>query len=248
MVSLPRSTSTRYAIYSALARAAAPMTCAKVISAVGSRAKRSGIDNALSVGVSEGHIVRTGQFRDYSYSLAASVAQLLTRHQAAEEDDAAPLASGVSAAAEDASPLAASLRTVCSRAPANRTKGTIAQALRVVLCADVAMPLDELFMALPMGWSRTDAISGLREGVLDGWIGRMGDGYHLLGDPPEERADDPLSVVRIPHQSRHHLEEIGAGLHALLSDAVRERRNPALLRALASAGAEVSAAMTLLDT
>jgi hypothetical protein len=199
------------------------------------------IAQAVVVGVSAGDIERTGQRGSYRYTLRTNAAEGDAHATAAAPP---PVAKGAPHAAVGAD-LAPGVGTRCAvSAPENRAQGTIAQALRAVMSVDAPLPLNEIFMALPMGWSRTEALAGLKEAALDGWVNFDNDGWTLVGDPPEPRAADPLVIADMPSHVRLRLEEIRGSLNELLRDAIQLHDQPVLIRALANAYAETDSALT----
>lgn len=225
----PRAGTARALVYDALGRVGPGASAGAVARAVGDAVSRASIDQALANGTKHKDIVREGEHRAYRYTLVARL----------------PRSAG--AKASPAAEFAPALGTRCTVLPDNPSQGTIAQALRAVLSADSALPLDEIFLALPVGWSRAEAIAGLTEGVHAEWIRYTRDGWQLIGDPPETRAEDPLAVARIPNHTLHRLQEIDGGVREQLGDAVALGRSPAFVRALAIASAEIHTALQLLD-
>lgn len=235
----PRAGTARALVYDVLGRIGPEASAAAITRAVGDGASRASIDQALANGVKHQDITRVGEHRAYRYTLVAVEP---------EATGAVPPPVAKAVKAPPAPEFAPALGTRCTVLPDNPSQGTIAQALRAVLAADVAMPLNEVFLAVPLGWSRTEVLSGLKEAALDGWVNYGVDGWQLAGDPPETRAEDPLAVARIPNHAQHRLQELSGGVSEQLSDAVRLGRTPHFVRALAIAHAELATALQLLDS
>lgn len=234
----PHAGSARDLVYRAVYSLDADASVAEIVRAVGKKVCRQSIDTALWSGVRDGDIVRSGERGNGGYRYAMAVAH---------EATGAPIKPALIAASPSPA-FSATLGTNCvATAPANRSQGSIQGALRAVLATDASLSLAGVLDALPIGWSRTEALSGLKEGALEGWINYSADGWCLVGEPPGAPAPDPLRIALAPHDARDQLTEINDAVYALLSDAVRERKAPALVRALASAGLEIVTAMSLLE-
>lgn len=244
----------RAALYAVLAAASEPLTCGDIIERVGVEFSTSSMHQALAVGAELGEVTRAGRPRHYSYSLTMSGRGVARRLPGAAAAPAAPAAKNLAPplvakhATSENDGFASSLGTRCTAVvPENRSQGTIEEALRAVLSPDAPLPLAEVLRLLPIGWSRTQAISGLKEGALDGWVNYSPDGWELVGEPPEPRTADPLSVAAIPDHMHLRLQDIAGDLREQLRDAITTGRSAHLVRALASAGAEIATALTLID-
>lgn len=155
-----------------------------------------------------------------------------------------------------APPFAASLGTVCRvTAPANKSEGSIEEALHAILDLDELLTLDELLVALPSGWSRTEALSALCDGVHGNWIAssnREGRTYYRLAGRPPQKRSDPLVLgvaslaavpVALPPVStanfRERIDFMRMNLRGLLADACSEDVPCVLLQHLAEAGTAI---------
>lgn len=234
----PRPGTARALIYAAIAKEGPECSAAQIVRAIGGRAQRGAIDMALQKGAQAGDIIRMGESRAYRYSLAPAVLAVYSGADAKRPGKAANTEGGT---------FAPSLGARCSAAPANRSQGTIEDALRAVLSEDAPLPLDEVLRLLPIGWSRTEAISGLKEAALDGWANYGPDGWQLVGEPPAPRAEDPASVRAIPNHMHLRLQEVDGQVREQLRDAVTLGRSPLLCAALANASAELNKALALID-
>lgn len=236
-----RPNTARAAVYAYLAEAPEPLPRAEVISGL----SRSGfsdanLSQALVSGAKSGELVRLGDAMPYRYTLSESGRALLgLAPPPGAKDEAHNVNQG----------LTASLGTRCGVVPENRSQGTIAQALRAVL-HDQPQTLEEIFLALPIGWSRAEAVGGLQEAVLAGWVTHDRDGWALVAEPPAdaiEPAEDPLSVDRIPNYQRERAVELRSDLTALLADALRAHRPAPVLSAIAQASEHMHRAVALLS-
>lgn len=239
----PKPGTARALVYAVLHRLGPDQSAAAIVRAAGAAFSRPNLDQAIQRGVAEGDIERTGEYRNYRYELRAEAAASL----AGASGVVPPPVAKSAAPAPVAGDLSAGMGTRCAVLPENRSQGTIRDALRVVLAADVPQSTDEVFNALPAGWARTDALRALREGTWEGWINFLDGAWTLVGDPPATLTSDPLLVVDIPSHARMRLEEIRGGLKELLVDAVRLHNGPRLIRAIANAYAEVDTALDEID-
>ena len=223
-------------VLAALERLGPNASVAAVVRAVGDAHSRTAIYQAISRGVRDREISRDDNSR---LTLLVSAPQIAPSGAGAVPPpgakSAAPAATG--------GDLAPGMGTRCAVLPENRSQGTIREALRAVLTADTPMTIDEVFEALPVGWSRAEALRALKEGTWEGWVNFGSDGWSLAGDPPESRTDDPLIVVDIPSHARMRLQEISGSLQELLRDGITLHHGPRLIRALANAYAEVDIAL-----
>lgn len=240
MAKPPVPGSARAIVYAALEQLGPRASSAAIIrTAVGKARGRQGrksLEVALANGVTYGDILREGDARPFVYTLITG----------------APTTTGATPKAQAAQPepqpsFTASVGMKCNRAPENRAQGTIEEALRAVLSEDAPLPLDEVLRLLPIGWSRTEAISGLKEAALDGWANYGPDGWQLVGEPPAPRAEDPASVRAIPNHMHLRLQEVDGQVREQLRDAVTLGRSPLLCAALANASAELNKALALID-
>jgi hypothetical protein len=220
----------------ALSALGANASRAELVRALGNTAQRKAVDNALWRCIRDKEIKRDAEGR---LTLLVSAPQLASSGAAAVPP---PVAKGEAHAAVGAD-LAPGIGTRCAVLPENRAQGTIFEALRAVMAADVPRTLDEIFADLPIGWSRAEALRALKEGSWEGWVNFNQDGWTLSGDPPETRVDDPLVIADIPSHARMRLEEISGSLRELLRDGITLHHGPRLIRALANAYAEVESAL-----
>lgn len=120
-------------------------------------------------------------------------------------------------------------------APPNRAAGRIEDALAAVLAGSGGHTLDEVLAAVPNGWSRTDVLSGLADGVIGGWIAaRVGEErqrYQLLAAPPAVR-HDPLVDEFKKYRLRERCEAMEADLTAALREVREYDAPPELVQSL----------------
>lgn len=220
----------REVVAAVLIAARAPLSRKEIIAAAAGHANAAAIDMALMKGTGT-DFVRTGEPFHYRYAIA--------------EDAVPPPVANDDPAGTGG--LAPSVGTRCNVVPENPSQGTIEQALRGVLSEDAPLPLDEVLRQLPIGWSRTEAISGLKEAALDGWASYGPDGWQLVGEPPAPPAADPASVRAIPNHMHLRLQEVDGQVREQLRDAVTLGHSPFLCAALANASAELNKALALID-
>lgn len=206
------------------------MTCGQLIDAV-HESYRAGVAPILNQKTRAGFLLRRGEYHRYEYRLNPnppparkshrSAPRLLVRPpQAPAPKPAAEVHVPATMPAQHVPP--ASLGLVCaSTAPANPAQGRIEEVLADALDRHEAKSLDQVLAAVPNGWSRIDVISGLADGVLEGWIGPLTDNKpqtFLLRRKPPARRVDPLAVTSSAARFHRRIREIEASLSQLLDD------------------------------
>jgi hypothetical protein len=194
--------------------------------------------------VKGGHVEKRGERGSYEYRAVRAG----TPVQAAA--DAAP----PSPATQEPASLAPGLGQVVHRAvPENQAQGTIGQALRILLDGEEGMTLDEILEALPIGWSRAQALSGLHEAANDGWLRvdrATGVSRYLLIDGPASTERAVAVAIVAEHgvgpfamtPLRSRVGDFEAQARQLLADACSDS-SPRVLVCLAQAHASIHDAL-----
>lgn len=226
----PRPGTVRHQVYRAMAGFTDPIVPSQIKEALLGKVDPEQVDMAISTGVKQRDIVRFGDTKPYSYRLCERL-----------HPRAAELAREAEKAYVRSDNLSPSVGLVCGpqAIPQNRSQGTIEEALAAIL-TDRPQSIDEIFVALPIGWSRADAVAGLKEAVLAEWAKCEARGWVLVGEPPEPSAA-PVEAP-VSHMGER-LQAVRSGLGELLRDAVRLQDAPPLIRCIANAYAEVDAAV-----
>ena len=226
----PNRGSAREAVLRVLTAHKTAMTVQAIASAIGGEHGYAAVQQAVQTSARHGEIIREGANRPFNYRARATHV-------------ARPAAPATEAASSPTSSdnLSPSVGLVCGpqAIPQNRSQGTIEEALAAIL-TDRPQGIDEIFVALPIGWSRADAVAGLKEAVLAEWAKCEAHGWVLVGEPPEPSAA-PVEAP-VSHMGER-LQAVRSGLGELLRDAVRLQDAPPLIRCIANAYAEVDAAV-----